>query len=120
MTTFTELQQQIAEAEAKVNDLRQKLAEQKNSERAQAIASAKELIKAHGLNAADLGFLGRGAPSKAAAKGAAKPATGDKRGTVAAKYRDSASGKTWTGRGKTPAWMAAELAAGKNKQDFLI
>lgn len=115
MPTFTELQQQIADAEAKVNDLRQKLAEQKNSERAQAIASAKELIKSHGLTASDLGFSGKGP-----AKSAAKSSSSDKRGTVAAKYRDSTSGKTWTGRGKTPAWMAAELAAGKSKQDFLI
>lgn len=32
-----------------------------------------------------------------------------------AKYRDDATGNTWTGRGKPPAWIA-----GKNREDFLI
>lgn len=35
--------------------------------------------------------------------------------TVAPKYRDPATGATWTGRGKPPRWMAA----GK-REDFLI
>ena len=34
---------------------------------------------------------------------------------VAAKYRDSVSGKEWSGRGLQPKWMA-----GKDKNDFLI
>ncbi|AEA65726.1 H-NS family nucleoid-associated regulatory protein [Burkholderia gladioli] len=42
---------------------------------------------------------------------------GPKRGTasIAPKYRDPQSGKTWTGRGKPPMWIA-----GKNRDDFLI
>lgn len=40
---------------------------------------------------------------------------GKKRGAVAPKYRDPVSGVTWTGRGKTPAWIA-----GKDKEQFLI
>lgn len=34
---------------------------------------------------------------------------------VEPKYRDPASGKTWTGRGKPPTWIA-----GKERSDFLI
>lgn len=42
-------------------------------------------------------------------------ASGKKRGHVAPKYRNPATGATWTGRGKPPAWIA-----GKNRDTFLI
>lgn len=34
------------------------------------------------------------------------------------KYKDD-KGNAWTGRGATPKWLAAYVAAGKNKDDFL-
>ncbi|MDO8442580.1 MAG: H-NS histone family protein [Polaromonas sp.] len=114
MSTLTELQQQINQAEAKVNELREQLAQQKNNERAQAISSAKELIKTFQLSAADLGLSGKKSPVRK------ETVNADKRTTVAPKYKDPTSGKTWTGRGKTPAWLAAQLAAGRSKQDYLI
>ena len=40
--------------------------------------------------------------------------------TVAAKYRHPRTGETWTGRGKMPRWLQAEVNAGKQKGDFLI
>ena len=113
MSTLTELQQQINQAEAKVNELRELLAAQKNEQRAEAITSAKELIQMHQLSAAELGFSGKKSQMPKAAAGA-------KRTKVAPKYIDPASGKTWTGRGKTPAWLVAELSAGRSKQDYLI
>ena len=112
MTQASTLQQQIREAEAIVNELRKKLEDERKGQRLQAIASAKELIKTHGLSAADLGLNGKGA--------SAKRPVDDKRAVVAAKYQDHESGKTWTGRGKSPAWLAAQLAAGYSKDDFLI
>lgn len=36
-------------------------------------------------------------------------------GPVAAKYRDSATGAIWSGRGKPPRWLA-----GKSRDEFLI
>ncbi|MDR0458069.1 MAG: H-NS histone family protein [Burkholderiaceae bacterium] len=36
-------------------------------------------------------------------------------GKVAPKYRDQASGKTWTGRGKAPKWIE-----GRDRSQFLI
>ncbi|WP_051675642.1 H-NS histone family protein [Polaromonas glacialis] len=112
MTQDSTLQQKIQEAEAALNELRKKLDEERKGERMQAISSAKELIKTHELTAADLGLLGKGSSAK-------RPVS-DKRGMVAAKYQDHESGKTWTGRGKSPAWLAAQLAAGYSKDDFLI
>lgn len=114
MSTSSELQQQINQAEAKVNELREKLAEQKNTERAQAITSIKELIKTFQLTAADLGLSGKKSLVRK------ERAMGDKRTRVAPKYQDPVSGKTWTGRGKTPAWLAAQLSAGHSKQEYLI
>ena len=39
---------------------------------------------------------------------------------VAPKYRDPSSGQTWTGRGRMPKWMEAQIAAGKDREEFLI
>lgn len=39
---------------------------------------------------------------------------------AAPKYRDPDTGKTWTGKGRTPAWMHPHLEGGKAKEDFLI
>ncbi len=115
MSTLNELLQQINQAEAKVNELREKLAEQKNNERLQAIASAKELIKIHQLSAADLGLAGKKITTRKEQR-----VTGGKRSVIPPKYRDPSSGKTWTGRGKTPTWLTAYLSVGHGKQDYLI
>jgi len=39
---------------------------------------------------------------------------------VAAKYRNPASGETWSGRGRAPKWLSAELAKGRTKEAFLV
>ena len=45
-----------------------------------------------------------------------------KRGAVPIKYRDPKNPEnTWTGRGRTPRWMAAAMKGGRaKKEDFLI
>ena len=57
---------------------------------------------------------------KAGEKAARKSAGADKRSVVAPKYRDAATGATWTGRGKQPKWLAAALKGGKKLDDFKI
>lgn len=114
MSTVNELQQQLNQAEAKVSELREKLVQQKNNERAHAIASAKELIKLHQLTAVDLGLAGKKVTRKE------RRSAVDHRSTVAPKYQDPSTGKTWTGRGKIPVWLAAYLATGRSRQDYLI
>jgi DNA-binding protein H-NS len=111
MTKSAELDQQINEYEAKLNELHKQRDAERKGERLHAIAAIKELIKTHGFSASELGLSG---------KGPAKAPSGDKRNMVAPKYQDPASGKTWTGRGKSPAWLAAHLAAGRDRQEFLI
>ena len=114
MSTANELQQQIIQAEAKVNELRENLNEQKISERLSAIISAKELIKLHQLSAIDLGLTNKKTPNTK------KSSRVDKGTTVAPKYADPATGKTWAGRGRMPDWLASYLSKGKFKIDYLI
>lgn len=49
-----------------------------------------------------------------------KGGKGGRGGKVKPKYRNPATGETWTGRGKRPRWFAAAMAAGKKEKDFLI
>ena len=39
---------------------------------------------------------------------------------VLPKYRNPKGGETWTGRGKQPRWLTAQLKSGKKLNDFLI
>jgi len=56
--------------------------------------------------------------AKRASKRGRSPNAGRK---VEPKYRNPANpAETWTGRGKPPRWLAAELSSGKSKDDFLI
>lgn len=96
MSSLKELTAQIASLQAQVAEVRQR-------EVGEAIAKVRSLIEEYQLSADDVFPRGR-------AKGVAK-----KTGKVAAKYRDPATGKEWSGRGLAPKWLA-----GKNKADYLI
>ena len=82
-------------------------------------------MAAFGITVKDLEVARKKAP-KGRAKAAAK-ATGGRRGpkkgagasSVAPKYRGP-NGETWTGRGRQPTWVAAELGAGRTLDDLLI
>jgi DNA-binding protein H-NS len=51
----------------------------------------------------------------------AKRKVGGKRGKVAPKYRNPKDAtQTWTGRGRQPLWLVAELKRGKKLEDFAI
>lgn len=112
------LQQEIAEAEAKVAELRQKLHIRKSEERGQAITTIKELVKLHALTAQDLGMSQT--KTKSASKPTSKTTRSDKGVPVAAKYKDPASGSTWSGRGRAPVWLATLVSGGRSKNDYLI
>lgn len=44
----------------------------------------------------------------------------DRRSIVEPKYRDPASGSTWTGRGRMPRWLSQAVEAGRSRDEFLI
>lgn len=105
MKTYSVIKAEIAKLEKQAEAARK-------AEVAGVVAKIKTAIAAYDLTADDLGF------SRSAAKGPkASKAKGKKKLTVGvAKYRDPKTGKTWTGRGKPPAW----IAGAKNRDPFLI
>jgi DNA-binding protein H-NS len=88
MTTLKEIDAQLAALQAQREELRQ-------SALKGAIAQARSLVAEYGLTSADVFLPSRGRSSGNRAK-------------VAAKYRDPASGATWTGRGKAPKWIVGQ------------
>jgi DNA-binding protein H-NS len=97
MSTYQEYAVKIAEL--------QQLAE---AARKSEIAGAREqiasIMKEYGLTVDD---LTRSEPKATKTMRVRNP--------VAAKYRDEATGETWTGRGRSPKWLE-----GKDKNQFLI
>ncbi|AOV00524.1 H-NS histone family protein [Delftia tsuruhatensis] len=84
MTDYQTLLARKAELDAQI-------AQAQAEAKAEGIATARALIQEHGLTAADVFPQGK-----------AKGSVG------APKYRDPATGATWTGRGKPPTWIVAK------------
>ena len=130
MSNYLKLQAQIQKLQKEAESV-------KKRELAETISNIKKAIQIFGLTAADLGLSAIGSvkpgrkPIKARVADArttagkrrgrpAKKAGADKRSIVAPKYRDSATGITWTGRGKQPKWLSAAISSGKTLEDFKI
>lgn len=96
MTSYKELQAQIAKLQKQAEEARQ-------NEIIGAIAEIKIKMQEYGITAADLEITGK------------RKATTKTRAMVDAKYRDDSTGQTWTGRGREPKWIA-----GKDRNQFLI
>jgi DNA-binding protein H-NS len=101
MPKLQDLLAKKAELEKQIEDTRQQ-------EKADAIAQVRALMAEHGLSAADLSLR-----NKAPTKGG----TGRK---VPPKYRDPATGNTWSGRGLQPKWLRAALSSGRKLTDFAL
>lgn len=93
----------LAELIAQRDSLNTQIAQLQHQDRLVAIAQIRELMSQFGLTSADVSGGLKKAPSPSAGK------------KVAPKYRDPVSGKTWTGRGVAPSWIA-----GKDRGAFLI
>ena len=98
MATYKELK---AQAEA----LFKQAEAARRAEIASVVAEIQARMKEYGITLEDL-------------KSGAKKAKA--RTAVAAKYRNSATGESWSGRGRAPKWLAEELAKGRSKEAFLI
>jgi DNA-binding protein H-NS len=106
MTTYADVKKQIAQLEKKAAELRK-------VEVAKAVADIREQMAKYELTVDD---IGTGKSAKAG-----KPVTGNVKVKIGkpAKYKDPKTGKTWTGHGKAPGWIAAATKAGR-RDDFLI
>lgn len=102
MATLASLEKQIEALKKKADAIR-------TTEKSAAIKTARDLIQQYGLTAQDVGLDGGRGRNKANATSAPKAAG-------VPKYRDPQTGKTWTGHGKPPGWIAG--AADRTK--FLI
>lgn len=103
MATLNDLLAQKAALEKQIVDAQRE-------EKAAAIAQIKALMAQYGLTPADLGARAIAAAPRRAGGGAKVPP----------KYRDPATGATWSGRGLKPRWLEAALAAGRALSDFAI
>ena len=108
MATIAQLLEQKASLERQIADAQREA-------KSAAIAQVKALMAEHGLTLADLSARAPAAAPKTKAAGPAKVAA-----KVAVKYRDSATGDTWTGRGLKPKWLRARLEAGSQLSDFAV
>ena len=97
MTSYKELLAQRAELEKQIEAARKDAL-------ATAIAQVRAIVAEYELTEEDV--FSKKAP-RTTATGSTK--------TVAPKYRDPATGATWTGRGKPPLWIA-----GQDRLNFLI
>ncbi|MEZ2354831.1 H-NS family nucleoid-associated regulatory protein [Caballeronia sp. RCC_10] len=91
---------QVAELMAQRESLERELAEARRKEERLALIEIVEKMREYGITLNEL--LGR------------KPETPGAASEVAIKYRDPASGATWSGRGRAPQWIA-----GKDRDAFL-
>ena len=94
MSLYKELLAQRAELDRQIKEMI-------SLEKADGITKAKTIIEQYGLVASDLFNRKSGARSIG--------------GKVAPKYRNTATGETWTGRGKAPKWID-----GQDRSQFLI
>jgi len=85
--------------------LDEQISQTKDRERSEAISKVKTLMSEYGLSVADLSFR------------TPKPVKVSK---VAAKYRNQATGETWSGRGLQPKWLKAAVAGGAKLTDFSV
>lgn len=106
MTTYADVKKQIAQLEKKAADLRK-------VEVAKAVADIREQMAQYELTVEDI------APIKSSAMGKAATRSPKVKVSKPAKYMDPKTGKTWTGHGKAPAWIAVATKKGR-RDDFLI
>jgi DNA-binding protein H-NS len=98
MSTLQELLAQRAELDAKIEQT-------KDSVRSEAVAKVKSLMAEYGLTIADISTR---TPKVA------------KVSKVAVKYRNQATGETWSGRGLQPKWLKAAITGGASLQEFHV
>lgn len=121
--TYAALQQQIADLQKQAEGLR-------DAEVAGVIERIREAIAVYGLTPDDL-FGSAPARKAKRARAASVDAAASEKAAVAKKasapkkisvpkYRDPASGKTWSGVGKRPQWFVAAVASGADPQTLAV
>ncbi|CAM2176946.1 DNA-binding protein H-NS [Burkholderia latens] len=92
---------QLQKLQAQLAELDQRIRAARRRERNAALAQVRQIVTNYALTAREI--FGQGYSDRA------------KLFTAGAKYRDPATGATWSGRGRAPAWIA-----GRDRTAFLI
>jgi DNA-binding protein H-NS len=98
MTSYQELK-------AQAEDLLRQAEAARKAEKTAVILETKAKMAEYGITVADLGGGGRKASGRVA---------------VAIKYRNPATGATWSGRGRPPRWLTDELTKGRTREEFSV
>ena len=97
------------------------LAEEKVATKMRAISDIRAAMLSHGITEADLAGADAKAGKVVTRMSPGEPKASALIGTkVAPKYRDPATGKTWSGRGLQPLWLKHAIAAGAELESFRI
>lgn len=96
MGTYAEIMMQI-------EGLKKQAADQLRAEKAGNIQKVKAFMQQMNVTLEDMGCTG-----------------GKRRAKAEVRYRDPATGKGWSGRGRKPAWVVSALGAGRNLKDFAV
>lgn len=104
MATYKEL---LAQREALEMEIQSAL----QAEKTAAIEKVRTLVVEFDLTVGDCGFGGKRVGAGMSSRKSAKR-------TVSVKYVGPA-GEAWSGRGRTPKWMAALEAQGRSRSEFL-
>ncbi len=107
---FNELLKQKQELAAKLASLEKQIEDARREERADVISKIHAMMAEHDIRISDLG--GRPGKRKSSASTAGRK--------LPAKYRDPATGDSWTGRGIRPKWLQAKLESGRKLEDFAV
>ena len=100
-TTYKQLLDQAGKLMRKAETVRKK-------EIGTVVAEIRTKMTEYGISLKDLGA------------GGLKKHRRGRKAKVAAKYREPASGQTWSGRGRTPKWLQAAEATGKRRESFSV
>ncbi|NCV61349.1 MAG: H-NS histone family protein [Betaproteobacteria bacterium] len=118
--SYETIQKQIQKLQAQAK----KLEEGHQAKKLKAVAQVRALMKKLGVSISDLDVSNQ-ADTTSQKRRKPKPAKAPvaaKRGftPVPPKYQHPETKETWTGRGKAPRWLAALIAEGHKKEEFLI
>lgn len=93
------------ELRAKAQELMKQAEAARRAEIATVVTDIQAKMKEYGITVDDLKGAKKG-------KGKGEP--------VAAKYYDSATGQSWSGRGRSPKWLVDAEAKGRSRDAFLV
>ena len=111
--------QELAVLIARANKRKKVLAKRKPAN--QAKAAVAKVLKATGWTFDELYGKPAAAGAAPVAKKTRKSNKGRVLGKVEPKYRNPANEKeVWSGRGRSPRWLATAVAAGQKQDEFLI